>query len=452
MKSEDFESKMRDADPARDLTKLTESELQQIAVSAIAAEPAATKTRKSYGKGLVAAAVAALIAVPALNGALTADSPPIISLGSANEITSGAALESAPQSYRDSKMSADAMYWWGAYKFQLADGVVVDDRTGTGYEIQARSDAEQIIRAFARELGVTGLDYSNGKDTLSTDPDDYESPRIYGYLDGSSASVDYFNPELDVWATCYSVVEGSEDGSGASETSPVNPDGTCEPETASDLPTETEAKAIANEFFNSVGLSVSGLDFEYWADDYNVYISFFGGNWGYDYYSMGLVDGGEIYSVYASLTEKVALGEYDLVDAQAAIDRANEQADRYIKQMEEDGVYNTMPFAEGDISTPEPAPGDGDVYEAPEFEVKTVVVTDIKLVWSMHYSDSGASLLLPTYEFYGYVDGESSDVTEYSYHSIIAIVDEQIDLDSFFGYGGVGYAMPMAKDSMVRMD
>lgn len=445
MKSEDFESKMRETDPARDLTKMTEAELQQIAVTAISSEPVLVPAQKKYGRGLVAAAVAALIAVPALNGAMTADSPPIISLGEASPNQTSGALSSAPEGLRDSKMSADAMYWWGAYKFRLADGVTIDQTTGTGYQIQAREDAEQIVKNFADALNLEGLEYDRGSKSWFVNQDDYTKPQLNGYIDGSWANVWYSNPTLDAWADCYGETVSSEDGSSSSSVEE------CEPTPATDLPNESEAIEIANEFFSGVGINVSGLEAEFYSDEYVAWISLYGAENSYEYYSISFADGGEIYNANASLTEKVALGEYDLVDAQGAIDRANEQSDRYIKQMEEDGVYNTMPYVDGDVSTPEPAPGDGDAYEAPVFEVKTVVVTEIKLTWTMNYSEDGSALWLPNYAFYGYVEGESKETSEYPLHTVIAIVDEQIDLDSFFGFGGYGYPMPLARD-LVAID
>ncbi|MEY3407462.1 MAG: hypothetical protein RL038_523 [Actinomycetota bacterium] len=454
MKPEDFESRMQESDPARDLTKLSEAELQQIAVAAIAAAPASVKNQKKFGKGLVAAAVAALIAVPALNGAMTADAPPIISLGSSSELSAraGSQLESSMPNSKKIAGDMALSYFWGAYRFELAEGVAVDANTATGYEIQARNDAEQIIKNLANKFKVEGLEYRKSEKVWTNENGSYDEPSIYGYVDGSWASVSYNNPSLDAWAACYTTaVEPSESGD-----EPVSRDEVCEPEPATNLPSEAEATAIALNALESIGIDASGLQTDVWTDEYTVWVSLADEASSYESYSIGLVDNSEIYYLYASLTEKVALGEYDLLDAQSAIARANEQSDRYIKQMEEDGLYLPMPY-EGENIEPglsEPGSGDGntDVYVEPEFEIKTVVVTDIKLNWTMNYSEAGDSLWLPVFEFYGYVKGEGSEVQTYPLHSVIAIVDEQIDLDSFFGYGfGGGYPMPLARD-MVAID
>jgi hypothetical protein len=73
----------------------------------------------------------------------------------------------------------------------------------------------------------------------------------------------------------------------------------------------------------------------------------------------------------------------------------------------------------------------------------------------MNYASDGSALWLPTYNFYGYVKGEGNKVSEYPMHNMIAIVDSQIDLDSFWsfgiGYGG-GSGYGLTRDIMPMID
>lgn len=444
MKSEDFESEMRSADPAKDLAKLSETELQSIAVNSIAATPAKSAKTTKVGRGLIAAAVAALIAVPALNGAMTADAPPVLRLGAMTESqNSGADLRStSPQA--DSKMSMS--YFYGAYKFELADGVSIGAGSGTGYAIVPRADADDVVKNLAEFLDLSDLTYDKEIKSWSNNHNgDWNHPTLWGYVDGAWASFTYNNPTLDPWAKCYGDVEEpvSSDDAGREVV--------CEPSVLSNLPTDSVATETSSNLLSDIGIDLSGFVADVVSDEYGVWVNFSNPDKSYANYSVTFGDNGAIAGVYGSLTELSALGEYDLIDSAAAIDRANAQSDRYIKQMENNDLLSpeVMPYEEGDASAPrtkdgdtsEPNPGDDTTYEAPVFEIRTVVVTKIELVWSMNYSSDGSALWLPTYNFYGYVKGEGTKVAEYPMHNLIAIADSQIDLDSFYNFG-FGYGIP----------
>jgi hypothetical protein len=458
MKPEDFESEMRNADPAKDLAKLSESELQTIAVSSIAAAPSKSAKTTKVGRGLIAAAVAALIAVPALNGAMTADGPPVLRLGASSEGLSSTADQRSSDMAENSKLSMS--YFFGAYKFELADGVTIAAGTGTGYTIVPRPDAENVIQKLASYFDISELTYDKqGKSWSNNHEGEWNKPAIWGYLEGAWASFNYNNPDLDPWNKCYNTLE-----------QPISSEDTvteveCEPKPATNLPTDSEATDISTNLLEEIGVDLTGFEATVDSSEYNTWVSFDNPAQSYAYYSVTLGNNGAVSGVYGSLTELSPIGEYDLIDSAAAIERANAQADRYIKQMEDGGAYGpeVMLKDESNASEPrtkdgdsaEPNPGDDSAYEAPVFEVKTVVVTKIELIWSMNYASDGSALWLPTYNFYGYVKGEGNKVSEYPMHNMIAIVDSQIDLDSFWsfgiGYGG-GSGYGLTRDIMPMID
>jgi hypothetical protein len=447
MKPEDFESAMRNADPAKDLAKLSEAELQTIAVSSIAATPTKSAKTTKVGRGLIAAAVAALIAVPALNGAMTADGPPILRLGASTEGPNANADQRSSVMAEDSKMLMP--YFYGAYKFELADGVSIGTGSGTGYTVVPMSDAESVIKNIADYFDLSELAYDKQNQSWSNNHNgDWNQPTVWGYVEGSWASFSYNNPELDPWNKCYDNVD-----------EPVSSDveTVCEPAPASNLPTDAEATEISNNLLAEIGIDLEGFEATVESSDFNTWVNFSNPDASYAYYSVTLGDNGAISGLWGSLTELSALGEYDLIDSAAAIDRANAQADRYIKQMEDADYFGPEVMLKDEINASEPRtkdgdstepnPGDDTSYEPPVFEVQTVVVTKIELVWSMNYASDGSALWLPTYNFYGYVKGEGNKVSDYPIHNMIAIVDSQIDLDSFynfgFGYGLTREIMPM---------
>jgi hypothetical protein len=458
MKPEDFESEMRNADPAKGLAKLSEAELQTIAVSSIAAAPSKSAKTTKVGRGLIAAAVAALIAVPALNGAMTADGPPVLRLGAASEGMNSNADQRSSGLEAESKLSMS--YFFGAYKFELADGVSIGSSTGTGYTIVPRPDAENVIQKLANYFDISELTYDKANKSWSNNHDgDWNQPAVWGYVDGAWASFSYNNPDLDPWNKCYTTLE-----------QPISSEDTvteveCEPKPATNLPTDSEATDISTNLLEVIGIDLAGFEATVDSSEYNTWVSFNNPDASYAYYSVTLGDNGAVSGVYGSLTELSPLGEYDLIDSAAAIERANAQSDRYIKQMEDGDAYGpeVMLKDESNASEPrtkdgdstEPNPGDDTGYEPPVFEIKTVVVTEIELVWSMNYASDGSALWLPTYNFYGYVKGEGNKVSEYPMHNMIAIVDSQIDLDSFWsfgiGYGG-GSGYGLTRDIMPMID
>ena len=479
------ESRFRENDPARDLPPLGHEHKRDLAIGAIAAEPRAIKyvhRRRSPLFVGAAAAAALLIALPIMQPWQGNSGPAKLMLaGMGNSNSEGYTAQSGNQLGVGDRLASTsakvpAFYNWGYYQFTSEVALSDEGSTALAYEMSVRDDAKQIVNAFADLMGVANPEfYEQGDATVSspkTDSQDYNSqaPQISAYLSDSWSSVSYYNESVWPWKDVVC------NGSGVDER--------CEPTPATDLPTNAEVKSKVLSILQQIGISTATATFEINRDDYGVNVNVHHrvgelADPAIDYFYF--VDKGALQNAAISLNQYKAVGTYDLVSPKAALERLNAMNRQYYadaleswqqSQAENGDGSGTSGSSEGstgavepseetgapapDTSTstdpglsPEPAPsvttkptGDpGPTFPGPQ--LLSGHVTSVKLSGATYTLKDGRTLLIPTYDFYGYYDTPESN--PWPIANVVAVVDSQIDLSDFMWGGGV---MPMLRGAM----
>ena len=491
------ESRFRENDPARDMPPLGHHEREHLAVGAIAAEPHPVhlpRRRRSALYVATAAAAAVALALPVMQPWQGNGGPAVLRLAGvgSNSLQANGAKDAMLPGYAENSKMASPYIWWGGYKYVADVALSTEGQKGTVFKIVTRGDAKEIVRRIADTFDVPEPDYDNGGYTVDsgtatkTSPDGSTSSGeiasgqtqeyLYAYVTESGGYFGYYNDALSPWRECW---YNRDDGSATEPSDPGAPE-ECVPPTATNLPTNAEAKALVRNRLDGWGFDVDNLRFEAYRDDWQVSVSATAVVAGFDSpvsWGFTLVDDSKISNVYGSLDRLIALDEYDLISPAAAIDRANrlvdDQYQAYLDWMESqptdrptsgEGSASVEPGSPGEEPVPidptdpglspeprptstsiEPSiePTDGPTIEPkpipePSWTQQTVHVTRVERGMQWVTAADGTNLWIPTYEFYGYVE-DSEETFAWPLGSVIAVVDSQIDLSQFTGgyYGGV---------------
>lgn len=471
MKPEDFDAEMRAADPAADLGKLNAEAkadlLDHATVEAPLNELASRRRRRGVTAGVAAALVIGITA--SMNGAMTAsDAPQRLVFGQSASGVNGLAAES-DRSSLDQKMSG-LSYWGGGWNaiFESA-GNLNGGGSATGYKIVLRDDYKQIVNAVAADFGLGKPEWTTQDGwTSASVVDDSTGQSMSANLQESSGDFGYYNQLLNPWYQCEAVWTENDKGEAVT-------DG-CEPEVPTNLPSDSKATALFLSALESWGIETEGLTVDVMGNDegnpYSVYATaqlFQDGFASPISYSMEFGENGEIMAAWGSLSELEAIGEFDLISGEEAVDRANAQNEyqraAYEKMMEENGdmVAEVQPEVASDVAVAsedsavagsdwqasdpsepvaidEPVASDEPVAISepmPAVDSVTYVVTSVKQAMNVYYLADGQMVWLPTFTLVGY-DKAGSAKDSFEVNSVIAIVESQIDIESLWNgwYGG----------------
>lgn len=451
MNIDDFEARFKKQDPASSLdANLTPSQVAQQAMDRQVGNvvPISAWSRKRKGISAVAAGLLFVgVTGPLMGGAMTADGPDRFVFGSSPAANESMRLSSA-DSLANSDMKIGLPYFYGYTVFESDIELSTQTTSAMAYSVVARDDAEQIGRNLAATLGITKLESSEyDQDVLVFEN---ESKYFSLYLSDSFTSVNYSDYTNDPWRECYVEIEDP-DGT----TSSMDED--CQPK-AEKLPSQNKAKQLAINLLNSIGLDSSTFKYEIWTDDAYVSVTateYLNGHMTPVSWNVTYTSDSEIAWLYASLTEIKELAEYDVISEAAALKRINELNTSRIAQYQNDfgDVTDVEPTYQSDDTSSdnnsngseglsvEPKPGviedttdtsEPNIDPSFKFEPEVVHVTKVELSYETFWLEDGTVVWLPTYNFYGYTEGSDVDET-YPLGTIVALVDDVIDLESLYG-------------------
>ena len=447
MNSEDFEARFKKHDPASELdANLTPSQIANQAMDREVGNviPIATWSRKRKAISAVAAGLLFVgVSGPLMSGAMTAGGPERFVFGSSPVSAENSRLGSA-DALTNSDMKIGLPYLYSYYIFESDIALSNQSTSAMTYSVVARDDAEQVGRDLARSMGISQLTTSEYDDNSLV----FESDNKYFaiYLSDSFTSVSYSDYTNDPWRDCYVEIENPDESSTSSDSGSVEE---CQPK-SENLPSKSEAKRLATQLFSSIGIDSSDFKFEIWSDQAFVSVTateYLNGHMTPVSWNVTYTSNSEISWLYASLTELQELDEYGVISEAAALKRINELNTSRIDDF--DMPVDVQPETKdstdssgnvGDTSS-EPNPGVTDTpVETSEtvvdpnytFEPQIVHVTRVELTYETFWLADGSVVWLPTYQFFGYIDG--SDVDEsYPLGTIVALVDDAIDLESLYG-------------------
>lgn len=453
MNIEDFEARFKKHDPASSLdANLTPSQLAQQAMDREVGNvvPIATWSRKRKAISAVAAGLLFVgVSGPLMSGAMTAGGPERFVFGSSPVSAENSRLGSA-DALANSDKKIGLPYMYSYYIFESDIALSNQSSSAMTYSVVARDDAEQVGRDLARSMGISKLTTSEyDENTLL-----FESENKYFaiYLSDSFTSVSYSDYTNDPWRDCYVEIENPDGSTTSSDSGSVEE---CQPK-AENLPSQAEAKRLATQLFSSIGIDSSDFKFEIWTDQAFVSVTateYLNGHMTPVSWNVTYTSNSEISWLYASLTELQELDEYGVISEAAALKRINELNSSRIDDF--DMPYpNVQPETKGSTDTSgsstsgdsgstssEPNPGVTDTpVETSEpivdptytFEPQIVHVTRVEMTYETFWLADGSVVWLPTYQFFGYIDGTDVDET-YPLGTIVALVDDAIDLESLYG-------------------
>lgn len=452
MNVEDFEARFKKHDPASALdANLTPSQIANQAMDREVGNvvPIATWSRKRKAISAVAAGLLFIgVSGPLMSGAMTAGGPERFVFGSSPVSAENSRLGS-PDTLANSDMKIGLPFMYSYYIFESDIALSSQSTTAMTYSVVARDDAEQVGRDLARSMGISNLTTSDyDENTLL-----FESDNKYFaiYLSDSFTSVSYSDYTNDPWRDCYGKIDNPDGSSTSSDSDSVQE---CQPK-AENLPSQAEARRLATQLFSSIGIDSSDFKFEIWTDQAFVSVTateYLNGHMTPVSWNVTYTSNSEISWLYASLTELEELDEYGVISEASALERINKlNTSRiddfdmpYQVQPETKGSNNTSgtesPSDSGSTSS-EPNPGATDTpVETSEpiveptytFEPQIVHVTRVELTYETFWLADGSVVWLPTYQFFGYIDGTDVDES-YPLGTIVALVDDAIDLESLYG-------------------
>lgn len=452
MNIEDFEARFKKHDPASSLdANLTPSQLAQQAMDREVGNvvPIATWSRKRKAISAVAAGLLFVgVSGPLMSGAMTAGGPERFVFGSSPVSAENSRLGSV-DALANSDMKIGLPYLYSYYIFESDIALSNQSSSAMTYSVVARDDAEQVGRDLARSMGISKLTTSEyDENTLL-----FESENKYFaiYLTDSFTSVSYSDYTNDPWRDCYVEIENPDGSTTSSDSGSVEE---CQPK-AENLPSQAEAKRLATQLFSSIGIDSSDFKFEIWTDQAFVSVTateYLNGHMTPVSWNVTYTSNSEISWLYASLTELQELDEYGVISEAAALKRINELNSSRIDDF--DMPVDVQPETKGSTDTSgsstsgdsgstssEPNPGVTDTpVETSEpivdptytFEPQIVHVTRVEMTYETFWLADGSVVWLPTYQFFGYIDGTDVDET-YPLGTIVALVDDAIDLESLYG-------------------
>jgi hypothetical protein len=455
MNIEDFESRFKKHDPASSLERnLTPSQIAQQAMDREVGNivPIATWSRK---RKMISAVAAGLLFVgvsgPLMSGAMTAGESERFVFGS-SPVSSEQMRMGNLDSLSSSDMKIGMPYMYSYYIFESDIQLSTQSTSAMTYSVVARDDAEEVGRDLARSFGISKLSASEyDENTLLFESED----KYFAiYLSDSFTSVSYSSYTNDPWKDCYVEIRDPDGSTTSSDSDSVEE---CLPK-AENLPSQSEAKRLATQLINSIGLDSSGYKFEVWADSAYVSVTateYLDGHMTPVSWNVTYTSNSQIAWLYASLTELEEFGEYDVISEAAALERINELNTSRIDAFDmpsmtnqpedkiSDEVSGTSEPGNSGSATSEPNPGSTDKpVETPEpivdptytFEPQIVHVTRVVLTYETFWLADGSVVWLPTYQFFGYIDGETVD-ENYPLGTIVALFDDALDLESLYGPG-----------------
>lgn len=453
MNIEDFENRFKKHDPASELdANLTPSQIANQAMDREVGNvvPIASWSRKRKAISAVAAGLLFVgVSGPLMNGAMTAGGPERFVFGSSPVSAENTRLGSS-EALVNSDMKIGLPYMYSYYIFESDIALSNQSTSAMTYSVVARDDAEQVGRDLANSLGISKLTASEYDDNSLV----FESEKKYFaiYLSDSFTSVSYSDYTNDPWRDCYVEIDNP-DGSTTSSDSGSVPE--CQPK-AENLPTQAEAKQLAIQLFDSIGIDSSDFKFEIWKDQAFVSVTateYLNGHMTPVSWNVTYTSNSEISWLYASLTELQELDEYGVISEAAALKRINELNTTRIDDLNmpapnvqpetkgSNGTSSTSSPSDSASASSEPNPGATDepietsepvVDPTYTFEPQIVHVTRVELTYETFWLADGSVVWLPTYQFYGYIDGTDVDET-YPLGTIVALVDDAIDLESLYG-------------------
>ena len=452
MNLDDFESRFKKQDPAASLdANLTPSQVLNQAMDREVGNvvPISTWSRKRKAISAVAAGLLFVGATgPLMSGAMTASGPDRFVFGSSPVTNESVRLGNA-DSLASSDMKIGLPLYYGYNIFESDISLSNETTSMMTYSVVARDDAEQLGRNLARTLGISKLTVSDyDEDVLIFEND----KKIFSiYLSDSFTSVNYSDYTNDPWRECYVEVR---DPDGTTSSTNVED---CQPK-AENLPSQSEAKRLATDLFNSIGLDSTDFKFEIWTDQAFVSVTateYLNGHMTPVSWNVTYTSNSEISWLYASLTELNELSEYDVISEADALKRINELNASRISDYQGDsgavtdveptysddtkGSDSNSGSSDGASAEPNPGPTDGSVKTSEPvvdptytFEPQVIHVTRVELTYETFWLADGTVVWLPTYQFYGYFKGGEVDET-YPIGTIVGLVDDVIDLKSLYG-------------------
>lgn len=466
MKSEDFEHKLRSHDPAANLEMRDPAEHRALLEQAISGQPANVIPISSWTKRrkAVSAAAAAILVVgfggPIISGTSSATPDRLVFGQSQNNMLAEKSMPGAET--RDAAMGDYYFGYWGFYHYELAaDATTQVPTSAPAYKIVNIANIDQRVQMIADVLGVENLVNSEIEDGVVSNLDvESAAENFYAWTYEGSGSFSYFNSGVDPWRECY-----KEEPTRDTEPEECNP-------IIENLYTETEAKSAAKKLLTDFGFDTSSMRFDIYQNEYSTEVYIVELLNGIDTpisFYISYVANGDLYSAGGSLTKLVEVGTYDLVDVQAALQRANELTNRTVDSWNQDvnsGIKDVSPgntgskgSEDGDSSEPsdptepsvdptrptdEPTYIDEPIGPLPAYEPVNVTVTKVELGYQMFWMENQNALWLPVFNFIGTAENYD-EVGQIG--SIVAIVDSQIDLDSL--YKSMGMVTPMSREAML---
>jgi len=350
--------RLRGADPAAtsspDVARLRSA--VDVRIAATPVDELATRRKRRARWYLAAGAAAAGAVVIATGGfaagAMTASSPAtqarapftLTNAAAQQNVVAGAAAGYAPAHaeaagngaapapvgpINGAKGGAMMPYGYGAHTvFTAATTLSASTGTATAYAYDAASvDREKVASELARALGLSGT-ASLSEGAWGVGSTDGTGPSLSVAADGT-ASVNYYDPTSSPYGCA--VVPAAKPDVAPGTPAPVAPSAAVPNCTANHkpLPSPTEAIATAKHLMQVAGLDLAGYEWtaDTQIDSNSVYVTAAqvvdnqqtGVLW-----SVTVVGGGDVNSMYGSLAPVVSLGAYDIVSAQDAVARLSD--------------------------------------------------------------------------------------------------------------------------------
>ena len=473
MNFEDFENKFRESDPARSLSPSEAHHHDHMIERAMSADtthlPPVSRwtTRRKVTSSAAAALLLGGLMAPTLTGSMVAGGPErLVFTGASANVGLGAPEASGNRATADKMGSSAAIWGWGNTTYVVEGSFSDSAGAGAGYEVVAPADAAALLQKIASSLGIGALKYEDQGKSWSFGASDYTGPQFYGndgsYGDGGNFS--YYNPSIDPWSLCYGS-KGSVSSNGG-VVDPTTPPEQCVPTPAVNLPTATEAKALAKQWLTKWGEETANLRFETYgggADNlYGISVTAIRTLDGYDTpfsWYFNFVDNGALQSASGAIGELKPLGVYDLIAPNAVVARLEAmnaaQKAAWEAQNNNTGTATTgaaeVTSAPAPVATASSQPGStgtgsgstGTASDTPiepmpgptTFDV-VVHVTRIERTMVTAYLADNRMVWLPGYSVWGWTEGDDTK-TVYQMNSVVGIVDTQIDVNSLFSWGPV---------------
>lgn len=327
---------------------------------------------------------------------------------------------------------SDAMVYPGMWRTVFTgSGWGTQGGTSTGYGLDARlATTPERVAQVATALGLTEPP-TLAEGSWQVGPMDGSSPSMSVSLDGA-ASVWFTDPAFDPWSACYDWNDAPEDEGATEEEWRAFEERAqaCLAERAASLPSADDAMHRLYALIAAFGLDPDSYAYSV-PEDTNSYPSpgsetsvvttavatrVVDGQASPQSISIDLAPGGELYSMWGTLAQPVALGEYPIVGEAEAFARLGDPRfgpQNVVWPVDVAVAYEPEPYV-----APTQAPALPTAPTPISWPVTSVELVSVRLGLAQQWQPDGAVLIVPAYEFTS---------SEGGIYSVIALADSALD-------------------------